>query len=46
LLALPDARAFDELVAQTARTFYEREAEILAASDAELLQRYGTVGVG
>jgi D-psicose/D-tagatose/L-ribulose 3-epimerase len=33
----PDSAALDELVAQTAATFYEREAEILAASDVDLL---------
>jgi hypothetical protein len=31
----------DELVAQTASCFYEREQEVLAASDEELLRRAG-----
>lgn len=33
----PDPAVLDDLVARTAATFYEREAEILAASDADLL---------
>jgi len=32
----PDPATLDELVRQTASTFYEREAEILKASEAEL----------
>ena len=34
----PDPEVLDELVARTANYFYEREAEILNASDAELLR--------
>jgi sugar phosphate isomerase/epimerase len=41
MFELPDAPALDELVARTVTTFCEREAEILAASDAELLARCG-----
>jgi D-psicose/D-tagatose/L-ribulose 3-epimerase len=33
----PDPGVLDDLVAQTAATFHEREAEILAASDVDLL---------
>jgi D-psicose/D-tagatose/L-ribulose 3-epimerase len=34
----PDAEMLDQLVAQTASCFYEREREILAASDEELMR--------
>lgn len=34
----PDAEALDKLVAETAQCFYEREQEILAASEEELLK--------
>jgi D-psicose/D-tagatose/L-ribulose 3-epimerase len=37
----PDPAALDELVARTAATFYEREAAIRAATDVELLERFG-----
>ena len=36
----PDAAALDDLVATTAATFYEREAELLRASDEELAAAY------
>ena len=37
----PSPAMLDELVAQTASCFYEREQEVLAASDEELLRRAG-----
>lgn len=37
MYGMPDPAALDVLVAETAATFREREAEILAASEAELL---------
>ena len=36
----PDAAALDDLVAITATTFYEREAELLGAIDEELAAAY------
>lgn len=36
----PDPAALDELVSVTARTFTDREAQVLAASDDELAERY------
>lgn len=37
----PDPAALDDLVGRTASTFFERESEIRASSDAEILVRYG-----
>jgi len=34
----PDPKVLDELVRQTAEYFYERENEVLSASDEELLR--------
>jgi hypothetical protein len=36
----PDPASLDELVRLTAETFFTREQEIRAASDAEILERY------
>jgi hypothetical protein len=35
----PDPAMLDRLVEQTARTFYERETEVLGAGEAELRRR-------